>query len=189
MEFLFVLLIAGLTFGVCYLIDKGFTKLFRSQAQHHSGLAVRLNKHYGGIGLVLAVVGIGAVFTGLKETPVLIAGGCVLILFGIGLVIYYMSYGIFYDDEGFVVTTFGKKSRSYRYADILSQQLYNNSGTVLIELHLSDGGVAHLQSTMAGTYLFLDHAFQRWLVQKGLAVEECPFHDPDNSCWFPGGEG
>ena len=33
-----VLLIAALVFGVCYLVDKGFAKLFRSQAQHMSGL-------------------------------------------------------------------------------------------------------------------------------------------------------
>ena len=188
MQILFVLLVAGATFFLCYLVDKGFTRLFRSQAQHFSGLSVRLNKHYGGMGLVLAVVGIGAVFTGLNEGAVLIAGGCVLIAVGVGLVVYYMSFGIFYDDDGFVLTTFAKKSRTYRYADIISQQLYNNGGTTLIELHLADGQVAHLQPAMTGAYAFLDHAFARWLAQKGLTQEQCPFYDPDNSCWFPQAE-
>ncbi len=189
MQILFVLLVAAATFGVCYLLDKGFTKLFRSRSQHSSGLSVRLNKHYGGIGLVLAVVGIGAVFAGLADSAVLAVGGCVLVVFGIGLIVYYMSYGIFYDDEGFVVTTFGKKSRTYRYADIVCQQLYNNAGTILIELHLSDGDVAHLQSTMPGAYCFMDYAYVRWQLEKGLSDEDCPFHDPDNSCWFPAAEG
>ena len=41
MEFVAVLLIAAAVFGVCFLVDKAFAKLFRSQAQHMSGLCVR----------------------------------------------------------------------------------------------------------------------------------------------------
>ena len=62
MEFLGVLLVAALVFLVCFLIDKGFTKLFRSQIEHRSGLAVRLNKKYGAFGLILAVLGVATVF-------------------------------------------------------------------------------------------------------------------------------
>ena len=47
MEYLAVIIFAALVFGLCFLVDKGFTKLFRNQAQHHSGQAVRLNKKYG----------------------------------------------------------------------------------------------------------------------------------------------
>ena len=47
MEFIPVILFAGLVFLACWLVDKGFTKLFRSQAQHRSGLSVRPNKRYG----------------------------------------------------------------------------------------------------------------------------------------------
>ena len=43
MEYLAVILIAAAVFGMCYLIDKGFVKLFRSKTQHGSGLSVRLN--------------------------------------------------------------------------------------------------------------------------------------------------
>ena len=188
MEWIWIALVAGATFGLCWLIDKGFTRVFRGQAQHRSGLSVRLNKHYGGFGLVLFAVGVSAVFTGLKQSTVLILGGCVLIAVGIGLIVYYMTFGVFYDEEGFVLTTFGRKSRTYRYADIVSQQLYNNAGTTLIELFLSDGRVMHLQTNMTGTYAFLDKAFDQWLLQKGLTEQDCPFHDPDNSCWFPKAE-
>lgn len=189
MEWIWILLVAGATFGLCWLVDKGFTKMFRGQAQHRSGLSVRLNKHYGGMGLVLFVVGLGAVFTGMSQSLVLMLGGCVLILVGIGLVVYYMTFGVFYDDEGFVLTTFGRKSRIYRYADIESQQLYNNAGTILVELYLSDGRSVQLPVTLTGTYAFLDKAFEGWLLQRGLTKEDCPFHDPDNSCWFPNTEG
>ena len=44
MEYIAVLLVAALVFLICFMVDKGFTKLFRSQKEHKSGLAIRLNK-------------------------------------------------------------------------------------------------------------------------------------------------
>ena len=123
MEFLGVLPVAALVFGACFLVDKGFTKLFRSQVQHRSGLAVRLNKKYGAIGLIIFVLGLSALFSLWSEGWVLIAAGILLMVLGIALVIYYMTFGVFYDDDGFLLTTFGKKSTVYRYADIKTQQL------------------------------------------------------------------
>ena len=58
MEFVLILLIAGAIFGLCYLIDKGFARSFRSKAQHRSGLAVRANKRYGVFGVCLSVLGV-----------------------------------------------------------------------------------------------------------------------------------
>lgn len=185
MEYIAVAIVAVLVFGICFLVDKGFTKLFRSQAQHMSGKAVRLSKRYGSIGLVIAVIGLAAVFTGLSSGWILIAGGVVLLVLGIGLVVYYMSYGVFYDEDSFIFMTFGKKNVTYRYADITAQQLYNNQGHLLIELYMKDGNTVHLQSTMNGCFEFMDHAFAAWLQQTGRSEADCPFHDPKNSCWFP----
>lgn len=189
MQLVLIIVIMGITFGLCYLADKGFTKIFRSKQQHKSGLSVRLSKRYGSMGLILATLGLAAVFSGLQRNAVVLAGGCVVLVTGISLVVYYMTFGVFYDDEGFVLTTFGKKSNSYAYRDIQAQQLYNNSGTILVELHLSDGRAMHLQSGMEGVYPFLDKAFTQWLAQTGRTVEDCPFYDPANSCWFPPVEG
>ena len=108
-----------------------------------------------------------------------------LVVTGIGLVVYYMSFGVFYDADGFLLTTFGKKSAAYAYKDIQSQQLYNNQGQILIELYLSDGNTVQLQSTMTEVYPFLDYAFEAWCRQTGRKKEDCPFYDPSNSCWFP----
>ena len=185
-----VILIAAVVFGLCWLIDKGFTKLFRSQAQHRSGLAVRLNKRYGSIGLILVVLGLAALFSGLnsKDGLVLIIGGGVVIATGVGLVVYYMTFGVFYDEDGFILTTFGKADVTYAYKDIVCQQLYNNQGHTLIELHLSDGRAFHLQESMKGAADFLDYAFLAWCKQNGKTEEECAFHDTNNSCWFPPAE-
>ncbi len=186
MEYLAVLVVAAAAFGVCFLIDKGFTKLFRSQAQHASGLAVRLNKRYGAIGIVVAALGIGAVVAGIAEQGVfMIVVGAVIMLIGAALIVYYMSFGVFYDEDSFLLTTFGKRSHTYRYGEIRGQQLYTTYGTLIIEIYLTDGRTFQLQSGMSGAYAFLDKAFSRWLEQTGRSREECPFYDPENSCWFP----
>lgn len=185
MEYIAVLLVAGVVFGLCFLVDKGFTKLFRSQSQHMSGLAVRLNKKYGAFGLILFALGVATILTGLGQGWILIAGGALITVVGICLVVYYMTFGVFYDSDSFILTTFGKKSTAYRYQDIKSQQLYNSYGQIVIELYLSDGRTVQLQAAMKGLYPFLDTAFAGWCAQKGIAKEDCPFHDPENSCWFP----
>lgn len=186
MEIAFVLLVAAATFGVCFLVDKGFTKLFRSQSQHYSGLAVRLNKKYGAVGLILCVIGIGAVLTGLSATWVLVAGGAIVTLMGAALVVYYMTFGIFYDKESFVYTSFGKKSVTYRYNQIRAQQIYIvQGGNILVELHMTDETTVQVQLQLKGADKFLDTAFAGWCAQRGIDPDACAFHDPDNSCWFP----
>ena len=185
MEYLGVLVVAALVFGGCFLIDKGFTKLFRSQAQHKSGHAVRLNKKYGAFGLILFALGVAALLSGINGSWLMIVAGVIIAAVGIGLVVYYMTFGVFYDEEGFLLTTFGKKSATYRYADICCQQLYNSYGNILIELHLTDGTTVQLQAGMSEVYPFLDKAFFKWCQQKGISPDSCAFHDPDNSCWFP----
>lgn len=181
-----MIIVAALTFGLCFLFDKGYTKLFRNKAQHRSGQAVRPSKRYGSFGLIVCVLGITAILTGAAEGGVLLFGGIAVLLIGAALVGYYMSFGIFYDDDGFIVSALGKKSRTYRYRDIRSQKLYLiQGGSTVVELHLSDGQIASVQSSMDGAYPFLDHAFSRWCRQTGTDPEKCEFHDPANSLWFP----
>ena len=181
-----MVLVAAATFGICYLLDRGFTRLFRNKAQHRSGKSVRVSKRYGSFGLILCVLGIAAVFTGLAGTTALLAGGVAVFLIGCGLITYYMSFSIFYDDDGFILTTFGRKSVTYRFGDIRHQKLYLiQGGSIVVELHLADGRSVSIQSAMEGAYPFLDHAFFNWCRQTGRAHTNCPFHDPANHLWFP----
>ena len=186
MNMITILLVAAATFGVCWLFDKGYTNTFRNKIQHRTGLAVRLSKRYAAFGLLLTVLGIAAIFTGLNSEKVLLYGGIFVLLMGVGLVVYYLTFGVFYDDDTFLLTTFGKKSVTYRFADISSQQLYVvQGGNVIVELHLADGNAVGIQSVMEGAYPFLDHAFAAWCRQTGRKAEDCPFHDPANHLWFP----
>ena len=190
MQYVAVLLIAALVFGICYLFDKTFDRVFRNKAQHKSGLAVRLPKRYAAFGAILFTLGIAALFTGLGSSALLTVGGILVALMGIGLVVYYATFGIFYDADSFLLTTFGRKSTEYQYRDITGQQLYLiQGGSVVVELHMTDGRSVSLQSTMEGPYPFLDVAFAGWCRQTGKNAEDCGFYDPSQHCWFPSVEG
>ena len=140
MQFVIVLLIAAAVFGVCYLVDKGFTKAFRGKAQHRSGMAVRANKRFGVFGVVLTVLGVMAFCIGIGDGPVLIVGGLIVLAMGVFLAVYYLSFGIFYDGESFLMSRFGKKDAEHRYEEIVGQKLYVvQGGSVVAELYLKDG--------------------------------------------------
>ena len=186
MEFLAILIVAAVIFGICFLVDKAFAKLFRAKAQHRSGKAVRANKRYGVFGVVLSILGIMAICVGITDGPVLLWGGVIVLLMGIGLAVHYLSFGVFYDGETFLLSRFGKKDLEYHFRDILGQKLYIiQGGTILVELHLTNGTALSLQSNMEGVFPFLDTAFAAWCLQKGIDPQSCTFHDPSQSLWFP----
>ena len=186
MEFIAIILVAAAVFGICYLVDKGFARAFRSKAQHRSGLAVRANKRYGIFGVILTALGVMALCAGITDGAVLLVGGLIVLLMGLCLAAYYLSFGIFYDGESFLQSRFGKKDVTYYYRDIRGQKLYLiQGGNIVVELHMADGNVVSLQSAMDGVYPFLDTAFAGWCLQTGRDPQSCDFHDPAQSLWFP----
>ena len=189
MNILSMLLIAAVVFGACRIIDILFTNAFRSKAQHRSGMAVRVNRRYGVFGVGLIVLGILAMGVGVTGGTALILGGAVVLIMGICLSVYYLTHGIFYDGESFLVATFRKQDRVYQYRDIQEQKLYLvQGGSVIIELYMADNTAVSLQSSMDGIYLFLDTAFAGWCLQKGIDPQACDFHDPSQNLWFPQSE-
>ena len=186
MSTLFVLFLAAAIFGICFVVDKAFTRAFRSKAQHRSGMAVRANKMYGLAGLILSILGILGFLTGLGTNLLLLVGGILVLVLGICLVVYYLSFGIFYDGETMLICGFGKKDREYFFREIQGQKLYLvQGGNLIVELHMADGSAVSLQSSMDGILTFLDTAFAAWCLQKGLDPQSCTFHDPSQSLWFP----
>ena len=181
-----ILIIAALVFAVCFLVDRAFTKLFRSKAQHRSGMAIRASKRYGIFGVMFSVLGILGIVTGCTGDSVLTWAGLVVLLMGIALAVHYLSFGIFYDGESFLLCRFGRKSQEHRYEEIVSQKLYVlTGGSTVIELTLKDGSTVSVQSTMDGVYPFMDTAFAGWCMETGRKMEDCPFYDPSKSWWFP----
>ena len=186
MELIAILLVAAVVFGSCHLVDKAFTKAFRSKAQHRSGKAVRVSKRFGVFGVILTVLGIMAICVGVTDGPLLLWGGVTVLIVGICLAVYYLSFGIFYDGETFLQSRLGKKDMVYYFKDIKGQKLYViQGGSTLVELHMTDGHTVSLQATMDGVYPFLDTAFAAWCLQTGRDPQSCDFHDPSQSLWFP----
>lgn len=186
MDILFILLFGAAVFGLCFLIDRLFKKLFRSKKQHITGRSVRLTKRYGSFGALMVTLGVASIFAWLNGAEwILGAGGGLVLVVGIGLIVYYLTFGIYYDDDSFLYHTFGKRGVTYEYGDIIGQKLYTASGNIIVELHMKDGKTVAIQSTMDGPYAFLDEAFAGWCRQTEHDPENCEFHDPSNSQWFP----
>ena len=181
------LLVAAATFGVMFLLDKGLTKLLRSRTQHRSGTAVRLKKHFGILSLALMILSALGIINGLIDwNPALLLGGVAILPGGACLGIYYLTHGIFYDDDSFLYVSFGNRSREYRYADITGQKLYEiQGGSLLVELHMADGTAVSVQGTMEGAYPFLDKAAHARMRQLGLNSHECDWFDEEKGQWFP----
>ena len=185
MQLIPLLLIVAVIFAICYLVDKTFSKLFRSKAQHRSGLAVRISKTYGIIGTVLIILGVLAVITP-DSGYLLLVGGILVLIMGASLAAYYLTKGIFYDGESFLVSGLMKKGRTYSYRQIREQRLYLiQGGSIVVDLIMDDGSSVSLQSTMSGVYPFLDTAFAGWCLQTGRDPQSCDFHDPSKHWWFP----
>ncbi len=185
MEYIAFFILIGIVLGLCYLADKGLGKLFRGKKQHQSGLKVKPAKRYATIGVVIGVLGAAAMFTVKTQGWLLFGAGALLVVVAAGLLTYYLTFGIYYDADSFLVSRFGRRSIAYEYKQIQGQQLYTGMGNVLIELHMDDGKTVTLQSSMVGVYPFMDKAFYNWLRQTGREQQDCPFFDPQNSCWFP----
>ena len=148
---------------------------------------MRLKKHYGIFSLAMMILGVLGLLTWFSNrSPALLLGGLLVTPGGILLGIYYLTHGIFYDNDTFLYTTFGNRSVTYRYADIVAQKLYEiQGGTLLVELHMTDGKAVSVQTTMEGAKTFLDKAAHARMRQLGLNSHECSWFDETEGRWFP----
>lgn len=186
MQAIAIVVIAAVVFLVCWLVDQAFMKLFRSKAQHRSGLAIRASKRYGIFGVMFSVLGILGILNGVNGERILTYAGAAVLLMGLALAVHYLSFGVFYDGESFLLCRFGRKSQEHCYEEIVSQKLYVvTGGSTVIELTLKDGSTVSLQSTMDGVYPFMDTAFAGWCIETGHEMDKCDFYDPSKSWWFP----
>ena len=183
--FTYVAVIA-VTFGVMFAGDYLFHKLFRKEQEYQTGMAVHLNKRYLVTGILISVLGVALLGQLTKGFSwLLVAAAAILEVMGIGLLIYYNTFGIFYDEDSFIYRHFRGKPTTYRYADIRSQQLLQTAGGIVVELDLADGTTMSLQQNMDGMYTFLDHACFARMRQLDTEPRSCKWFDQSNSCWFP----
>ena len=148
---------------------------------------MRLKKHYGILSLAMIILGVLGILTFFFDgNVILLLGGLLVAPGGAALGIYYLTHGIFYDDDAFLYVTFGNRSREYRYGEIRGQKLYEiQGGSLLVELHMTDGKTVPVQNNMDGAAVFLDKAAHARMRQLGLNSHECPWFDETKGQWFP----
>lgn len=185
MQYVYLILFAAVVFGLCFLVDKGFSKFHQNRRPQHTGSSVRYSKRVMAFGIILFVIGIAAILNAAELGFVFYIAGALVCLVGVFLMVLYASYSVYYDEDTFTVASLGKKRITYSYGDILTQTLYNNAGSILIELHMADGSAVHIQAGMENAYPFMDKAFSSWLLATGRNREDCPFHEPEKCRWFP----
>ena len=185
MKYVVVLVVIACTIGLCFGLDKIFNKIFRGKIQHKSGMRVKANKRYATFGLILASLGVAALCSSHNSRVLILIAGIAMLLVGLGLVVYYLCFGIYYDDESFIYSSLFRKNLTYKYKDIVAQQLYYSGANVVIELHLFDKKTIQLQSSMDGVSTFMNKALEGWLKQNNKVVEDIPNYDPHQFRWFP----
>ena len=93
------LIVAALAFAVCYGLDKGFTRLFRNKKEHRSGRAVKHHKRLVTIGLLLTLVSLAGLLSSGEGFKGQLFMSLFVLVLAVGLTVYYLSFGIYYDQE------------------------------------------------------------------------------------------
>ena len=172
-KFLGVLIVAGAIFGICFLIDRLFARLFRNAEQYRSGLSVKLNKRYGSIGLLMCVLGLAAVFTGLAESWILVAGGAFLAVIGTALIIYYISFS---DDDSAVLISENKQRIPGIYGENVARFLGNYNLTFFPDLDSTENVFSFRHTEKMLTFgRHISHPFIQFLLFQLIILERCRF--------------
>lgn len=136
----------------------------------------------------IALMTLGALAAAAPLGAVMDLAGALIAAGGALLLAWVLKFSLSYDEACFCLQGL-KGARQYRYGQIAGQKLYlTQGGGVIIELHMEDGSAVSLQSDIPGVYAFLDRAFARWLAEKGIREADCPWYNPEQSCWFPEAE-
>ena len=184
---LFLLIVAAVVFGLCFLLDRLFQKLFPKSDLQKSKKTVRMPRRCVVFGILLLTVSF-AVLLFFGSDTLLLIGSIVGMLLGALLLGYYFSFSICYNDEAFLYRDLRHRKTQYTYAQILGQRSLMTRSGINVTLLVADDSVM-LTSAMEGASAFLQHAFFRWCGEKGIdpdSVENNPrmltfFPDPDDA--------
>ena len=162
MIYLFLALLAGAVFLICWGVDNLIKKLFPKRPQQESGRAVRLPRYGVIVGIFMTLIAFAAELFYFSRLEWYLHAACVF-SFGMGvfLLVQYCAFGIFYDGDGFVCRDLRKKAKFFRYEDILGQRSILTRSGVHSTLYLKDGEII-VYSAMKGLDEFLRFAFRRW---------------------------
>ena len=110
--------------------------------------------------------------------------GCVIaIVLGVIMLVNYLSFAIYYDDEGFVYKDLRRKKTSYHYSQIRGQRSVMTRSGVNSILFVGKDEL-NVYSTMQDLNAFLNKAFYKWCEIKQIDPASVE-NNPAMFTWFP----
>jgi len=184
LPYLFLVLLIGTVFLICWGVDSLLKRLFPKHPQQESGKAVRLPRYGVIVGIFLTFIAFVAELFFFKELEWYLHICCAVALgMGVFLLVQYCSFAIYYDAEGFIYRDLRHKAKFYRYGDILGQKSILTRSGVNSTLYL-EGGEIIVYSAMQGLSDFLRYAFKHWCEEKGVDPETVE-NNPQYLTYFP----
>lgn len=183
MKYILYLLLIAVIFGLVALVDFIFGKLFpKSKTQTH-GKTVRMPRYSFIVGILIAILCIIGLLFYTEADLFLRIGMVAAMVMGSYMVVNYIRFGIFYDEDGFEFRTLTKKARHYRYADITGQRSFLARSGLNTSLIVA-GDEIPLNGAMNGLPEFMSHAFFAWCRETDRNPDEQEY-DPTTLRYFP----
>lgn len=183
MKYIFYVLLIAVIFGLVALVDLVLGKLFPKSKTRQQGKAVRAPRYSFILGILITLLCIIGLLFYTDADPFLRGGMISAMVLGIYMVVNYIRFGIFYDDEGFEYRTLTKQSRYYRYGDITGQRSFLARSGLNVSL-LAKGDEIPLNGAMQGVAEFMSHAFFAWCRETERNPDAMEF-DPSTLSYFP----
>lgn len=184
MQYIAPLILCALVFSLCRIVDLLVKKLFPKKPQQLSGKAVRLPRYSSILGIGLTFLSFVALLFYWGEFSTVVRIACLLTLaLGVFLLVQYLSFAVYYDEDGFVYKSLGRRAKPYAYGDIRGQKSILSRSGVVSSLYVGEDEL-QLTSSMKGLNEFLKFAFRRWCEETGTDPEIVE-NNPQYLTYFP----
>lgn len=183
MKYILYILLIAVIFGLVALVDFVFGKLFPRLKAPKTAKAVRMPRYSFVLGILIVVLGIMGLLFYTEADWFLRIGMVAAMVMGLYMTVNYISFGIFYDAEGFTYRTLTKKAVFYRYSDITGQRSFLARSGLNTSLLMGETEIP-LNGAMKGLPDFMSYAFFAWCRETGRDPDQQEY-DPTTLRYFP----
>lgn len=185
MKYVLLLAFCGVVFLLCFLFDKLFQKLFPKSETEKRGQVVRLPRRNAITSILLIFIAVCVLLFLMPEggDTLMLIGCIVAIVMGVIILVSYLSFAIYFDDEGFVCKDLRRKKTAYRYSQIRGQRSVMTRSGVNSTLFVADDEI-NVYSSMQNLNAFLSKAFYKWCEVKEIDPATVE-NNPRMFTWFP----
>lgn len=182
-NYLLYFLLIAVIFGLVALVDFIFKKLFSRSGVRQKGKAVRMPRYSFILGIFISLLSVIGLLFYEEADLFLTIGMAVALIMGLYVLVNFLRFGIFYDEDGFEYRTLTQKPRYFRYGDITGQRGFLARSGLNVSL-IAAGTEIPLNGAMQGVAEFMSHAFFAWCRETGRDPDSMEF-DPSTLSYFP----